>query len=149
LNHILFNGTLTSAMYNDFLQNTLPQLLKDVNLATRQRLWMQQDGASPHYARVICEIFLIGCSNCWIGRDFVSWPPRSPDLTPLDFFWGLFEKYRVSRTAYNSWRYENANKNTHGNCLNNITNVAAAKKKSFCRRIFLNFVCYCNVCYIV
>jgi len=37
-------------MYNDFLQNTLLQLLEDVDLATRQCLWMQQDGAPPYYA---------------------------------------------------------------------------------------------------
>jgi len=37
-------------MYNDFLQNTLPQLLEDVNFVTRQRLWMQQDDP-PRYAR--------------------------------------------------------------------------------------------------
>ena len=29
-------------------------------------------------------------SACWVGENgTVSWPPRSPDLTPLDFFlWG-------------------------------------------------------------
>jgi len=46
-----FNGILTGAMYNDFLQNTLPQPLEDVDLATRQCLWMQQDSAPSHYAR--------------------------------------------------------------------------------------------------
>jgi len=30
-----FNGIFTGAMYNNFLQNTLPQLLRDVDLATR------------------------------------------------------------------------------------------------------------------
>jgi len=38
LYHIFLKKTLTGAMYNDFLQNTLPQFLKDVDLATRQRL---------------------------------------------------------------------------------------------------------------
>jgi hypothetical protein len=28
----------------------------------------------------------------WIGRGGpVAWPPRSPDLTPSDFFMGLYE----------------------------------------------------------
>ena len=31
--------------------------------------------------------------NRWIGRDGpISWPPRSPDVTPLDFFlWGYIK----------------------------------------------------------
>jgi len=74
-----FSGTLTSAIYNDFLQNTLPQLSEDVDLATRQRLWMQQDGA-PHTRNVrniLNQIF----PNCWIGKDGpVSWLFKSPDL---------------------------------------------------------------------
>lgn len=33
--------------------------------------------------------------NRWIGRfGPIAWPPRSPDLTPLDFFlWGLMKDY--------------------------------------------------------
>jgi hypothetical protein len=47
------------------------------------RMHFQQDGAPPHPGR-------------WIGRAApLPWPPRSPDLTPLDFFlWG-FVKDRV------------------------------------------------------
>jgi hypothetical protein len=28
--------------------------------------------------------------GCWVGHDGpIPWPPRSPDITPLDFFlWG-------------------------------------------------------------
>jgi len=59
----------SSAMYNDFLQNTLPQFLEDVDLATRQRLWMQQDGASPHYARNVRSTLNQMFPNRWIGRD--------------------------------------------------------------------------------
>ena len=34
--------------------------------------------------------------NRWIGRDGpISWPPRSPDLTPLDFFLWCYVKDRV------------------------------------------------------
>ena len=37
--------------------------------------------------------------NRWIGRNGPTpWPPRSPDITPLDFFlWG-YVKDRVQRT---------------------------------------------------
>jgi len=35
---------------------------------------------------------IFGCNiSKWIGRDGLTpWPPRSPDITPLDFFlWGM------------------------------------------------------------
>ena len=40
--------------------------------------------------------------NRWIGHDEpICWPPRSPDLTPLDFFlWG-YVKDHVSATPVN------------------------------------------------
>jgi len=67
-------------MYNDFFQNTLPQLLEDVDLATRQCLWIQQDSASslcskrPHYVRNI--------ESDVPQADRKGWPFRSSDLTP-------------------------------------------------------------------
>ena len=40
----------------------------------------------------ICSIWFLDATfpNRWIGRDGTTpWPPRSPDITPLDFFlWG-------------------------------------------------------------
>jgi hypothetical protein len=52
----------------------------------------QQDGATPHFH---CEaIFYLNCTVvAWIGRGgSIAWPPRSPDLTPLDFsVWGYVE----------------------------------------------------------
>jgi len=53
-------------MYNDFLQNTLPQFLEDA--VTRQRLWMQQDGTSPHYAHNVRNTLNQMFPNRWIGR---------------------------------------------------------------------------------
>ncbi|ERL87439.1 hypothetical protein D910_04831 [Dendroctonus ponderosae] len=39
------------------------------------------------------ELRLISTANRWLGRNgFQNWPPRSPDLTPLDFFlWGYIK----------------------------------------------------------
>jgi len=49
----------------------------------------QQDGAPPHWGSYIRR-FLDAFPNRWIGRDGpTTWPPRSPDITPLDFLlWG-------------------------------------------------------------
>ena len=38
----------------------------------------------------------------WIGRDAqIAWPPRSPDLTPLDFFlWGYLKEKVYATTVH-------------------------------------------------
>ena len=51
----------------------------------------QQDGAPPHWALVVRDSLNEKIPNSWIGRDGpTAWPPRSPDVTPLDFFSGVF-----------------------------------------------------------
>ena len=77
----------------NFLQNVLPQLIEDVPLHVRMNMWMQHDGAPPHYAlcsrQVMNEIF----DNKWIGRGGpVAWPPCSPDLTSPDYFLWILSK---------------------------------------------------------
>ena len=63
-----FEGHLTGKVYANFLQNILPQLMEDVPLHVRMNMWMQHDGAPPHYAlcsrKVMNEIFY----EKWIGR---------------------------------------------------------------------------------
>ncbi|KYQ59324.1 hypothetical protein ALC60_01634, partial [Trachymyrmex zeteki] len=48
------------------------------------------DGTPPHYARLVREYLNKTFPGRWIGRRGpIEWPPRSPDLSPLDFFlWG-------------------------------------------------------------
>jgi hypothetical protein len=58
----------------------------------------QQDGAAPHYALSVRKWLDQKFPDRWIGRRGpIEWPPRSPDLTPCDFFlWGWL-KERVYR----------------------------------------------------
>ena len=51
----------------------------------------QQDGAPPHWGSHVRRVLVVTFPNRWIGRDGPTpWPPRSPDITPLDFFlWGM------------------------------------------------------------
>ena len=81
---------LTGNVYKIFLEEVLPGLLDNVPLGIRRRLWFQHDGAPAHYALNVRRFLDQQFPNRWIGRGgTVSWPPRSPDLTPLDFFvWG-------------------------------------------------------------
>ncbi|GFT95816.1 transposable element Tc3 transposase [Trichonephila clavipes] len=53
-------------------------------------VWFQQDGATCHTARAIIDLLKDTFGDRLISRfGPVNWPPRSCDLTPLDYFlWG-------------------------------------------------------------
>lgn len=88
-----FDGTVTGQSYLQLLQNVLPVLLENVPLNTRRRMWFQQDGAPPHFSLIVRNYLNVLFPRRWIGRSgHVPWPPRSPDLTPLDFYlWGYIK----------------------------------------------------------
>ncbi|GFV73374.1 uncharacterized protein TNCV_3388911 [Trichonephila clavipes] len=61
--------------------------ITELNNHNVQELWFQQDGATCHTARATIDLLkdtfgdrLISCFGP------VNWPPRSCDLTPLDYF---------------------------------------------------------------
>nr|CAH7726603.1 unnamed protein product [Callosobruchus chinensis] len=85
---------LNGEVYLDFLQNHLPSLLEDVPLNIRREMWFQQDGCPAHYAHSVREYLDEEFPGRWIGRSGpISWPARSPDLNPLDFFyWGAVKE---------------------------------------------------------
>ncbi|XP_066251951.1 histone-lysine N-methyltransferase SETMAR-like [Euwallacea similis] len=85
-----FNGHLNGVKYLRFLQNDLPQLLQNIPLVLRENMWLQHDGAPAHFAADVKEYLNQEFEGRWIGRGGpVFWPPRSPDLTKIDFFlWG-------------------------------------------------------------
>jgi hypothetical protein len=70
----------------------VPRLLEDM----QPHVFFQQDGATPHWALNVREFLNEKFPNRWIGRGGpIPWPPRSPDITPMDFFlWG-YVKDRV------------------------------------------------------
>ncbi|GBN01928.1 hypothetical protein AVEN_113798-1 [Araneus ventricosus] len=56
----------------------------------------QQDGAPPHYGNIDREFLDATFSQRCIGRDAVmAWSPRSPDITPLDFYLWDYVKQHV------------------------------------------------------
>lgn len=85
-----FDGRLTGETYLNFLTQEMGNLLENVDLHTRQNMWFQQDGAPPHYFAPVRQYLNNWLPDRWIGRGGpLAWPPRSPDLTPMDFFlWG-------------------------------------------------------------
>ena len=87
-----FEGTtVNSEAYLARLQNWLTELLFE---GERADFIFQQDGAPPHWSFNERQYLNATLQNKWIrraGNDCVllHWPPRSPDLTPCDFFlWG-------------------------------------------------------------
>lgn len=89
-----YQGTLSGERYLNFLQNELPLLLENIPINERASMWWQQDGAPPHFARQVTTYLDATFPARWIGRNgVIQWPPRSPDLTPLDFFlWGYLKE---------------------------------------------------------
>lgn len=89
-----FDNRLSGEIYVNFLRNDLPQLLQQINENDRENLWFQHDGAPPHYHINVREYLNQWKINKWIGRGGpIAWPPRSPDLTPLDYFlWGYVKQ---------------------------------------------------------
>ena len=62
-----------------------------------------QDGAPPHWALIVRAFLNEHFPMRWIGRGspFILWPPRSPDLTPMDFFiWGHLKGRLYRGQAY-------------------------------------------------
>ncbi|OXU20115.1 hypothetical protein TSAR_016502 [Trichomalopsis sarcophagae] len=103
---------------------------------TRYRMWLQQDGDPPHYARLVRNFLNDRFPNRWIGRGGpIAWSPRSPDLTPLDFYlWGYLNDtvYRERPTTANDMRIsiENA-------CANIPRNVLIRTVEHFQQRLQL------------
>ncbi|PNF23512.1 hypothetical protein B7P43_G05612 [Cryptotermes secundus] len=74
-----FEGTVTGQVYLDMLQTSIfPLEMRD--------FYLQQDGAPPHYHRDVRAYLDDTLPGRWVGRrGAIEYPPRSPDLTPLDF----------------------------------------------------------------
>ena len=105
LGPFFLDGSVTGAKYLKLLnEEVFPQLVAvfghQFNNGSFSRLWWAQDGAPAHTSVDI---------STWMTEFFrhkiialhhpYEWPPRSPDLTPCDFFlWGYL-KSKVYQTA--------------------------------------------------
>ena len=87
---LLISSMMLFFNYRQMIQEYLLPQLGDLDM---QNLWFQQDGATPHTARETMAILRAAFPGRLISRfGDVPWPPRSPDLTPPDFFqWGFLK----------------------------------------------------------
>ncbi|GFV19054.1 putative transposable element [Trichonephila clavipes] len=81
------NVTVNGDRYRAMITNFFIPELKNHDV---QELWFQQDGATCHTARATIDLLKDTFGDHLISRfGPVNWPPRSCDLTPLDYFlWG-------------------------------------------------------------
>lgn len=83
-----FDGTVTGQVYLNMIQTSVLPAIRA--LYGNEEFYFQQDGAPPHYHRDVRAYLDDNLPGHWIGRRGpIEFPPRSPDLTPLDFYlWG-------------------------------------------------------------
>ena len=100
----MYINMLIGQVNANFLQNVQPQLMENVPLHLRINMWMQYDGASPHYALCSRQVMNEFFDEKWIGRGGpVAWPPRSPDLTSPDYFFMEFcQRTRNGGSTYDA-----------------------------------------------
>ncbi|GFV51830.1 uncharacterized protein TNCV_1321861 [Trichonephila clavipes] len=81
------NVTVDGDQYRAMITNFF---IPELNNHDVQELWFQQDGATCHTARATIDLLKDTLGDRLISRfGPVNWPPRSCDLTPLDYFlWG-------------------------------------------------------------
>ena len=82
----LAEKSITAQIYLDLLTEYVSPQLEQYQL----QVVFQQDGAPPLWGLQVRQFLNDTFPDKWIGRDSpILWPPRSPDITPLDFFlWG-------------------------------------------------------------
>lgn len=97
----IFEGGLIAHRYLEILEDVIPELLENIPLAQYNDVYLQQDGAPSHNSRLLRAFLDNNFPQRWIGTNGpVRWPPRSPDLSILDFFlWGYIQN-EVYKTRY-------------------------------------------------
>lgn len=135
--HFFFEGTVRGANFLEMLRDHLPLLLEDVDLATRQRMWVQLDGAPPHFALIVRNFLNARYPNKWIGRGGpVPWPARSPDMTSPDYFlWGYLKDVVYEREP-----------TTRADMIHRITAACAAIPREVLLGTVRNFHRRVNAC---
>ncbi|GFW28641.1 uncharacterized protein TNCV_2317891 [Trichonephila clavipes] len=82
-------ATVTGELYADMLQNRIIPSLADKHLL--ERAIFMQDSAPLHIARRVKDLLRrsFGDDRVLRGNFHHTWPPRSPDLSPCDYWLGV------------------------------------------------------------
>jgi hypothetical protein len=83
---IFFSETVTAEKYQEIIMQFISLLNEEERF-----YWLQQDGAASHTANSTMEMLKRFFDDRIISKNL--WPPRSPDLTPPDYFlWGYLKQ---------------------------------------------------------
>ncbi|GFU75020.1 putative transposable element [Trichonephila clavipes] len=120
--YVTVNGDRYRAMITNFF---IPEL----NTHDVQELWFQQDGATCHTARATIDLLKDTFGDRLISRfGPVNWPPRSCDLTPLDYFlWGYVKSLVYADKPQTLDHLERQHSPCY--CLYTATNVGKSHRK--------------------
>lgn len=93
LGPFFIEGNLNAAMYENMLRDQIIPAIRNLTGGNLDEIYFQQDGAPAHYGIHVRRYLDATFHDRWIGRrGTIEWPPRSPDLTPLDYFlWGYLK----------------------------------------------------------
>lgn len=128
--------TVNAERYLDMIKTFAIPNMRKKRFFTKNT-WFQQDGASPHIEKSVMNLLKQTFAERLISRNApFLWPPRSPDLTPPDFYlWGYLK----------SVVYQNNPQN-----LNDLKQEIEAAVKSIQRNtltaVFNGFVRRCREC---
>lgn len=97
--YYIYEENLNTEKFLEILRNFVSEFLDELPLSMSTTAYYQLDGAPAHSSHEVSEELNAMFGNRWIGRrSSLFWPPRSPDLTPLDFYlWG-----RIKNIVYES-----------------------------------------------
>ena len=85
------NGRCTNVNQDVYLELLQTKMWPNVaNMRNLRHIWFMQDGATCHTTNKVINWLMTSFDGRLISRKSpVVWPPQSPDLNPLDyFFWG-------------------------------------------------------------
>lgn len=105
-----FDGNLNAERFINFLQNEFSNEIENLPLIAYNNIIFQLDGAPIHNALVVRNWLNENFPRRWIGRNspLINCPPRSPDLTPLDYFlWGFLKNEVYKTQPRNSLELKN------------------------------------------
>lgn len=101
--------TVNSERYLAMLRDFVRPRLIELGLLGENQVGFMHDGAPPHIAHIVVNYLRAMFGNRLIGNRLgdnignISWPPRSPDLTPCDAFaWGFIKSIVYRERVFNN-----------------------------------------------
>lgn len=94
IRYLIYDEKLNSNKYLDILATVVEEFTDNLSLQDYRTCWYQLDGAPAHCTAEVTAALDRMFEDRWFRRlGPWNWPPRSPDITPLDFYlWGTLKE---------------------------------------------------------